>query len=147
MELQRIEPKIVYLVEPSIFCDFYNSNDINVPHPDSYFVFGSNLKGVHGAGAAKQARMDFGAQLGKGIGYTGRCFAIPTKDKKLKPLELYTIASYIEDFVEETKQLKNHFYVTPVGCGLAGFKNEQIAPLFKGCVNCYFPDTWKPWLG
>lgn len=146
MEQYYDEPKIRQLNRPELYNSFYWLNDINVPHPDSYFVFGSNLKGVHGAGAAKQARMDFGAQLGVGVGYTGKSYAIPTKDHKILPLDLDTIGFYIRDFVEETKRLRNHFYVTPVGCGLAGFKPDDIAPMFQGCVNCYFPYTWKTFL-
>ena len=106
MEQYYDEPKIRQLNRPELYNSFYWLNDINVPHPDSYFVFGSNLKGVHGAGAAKQARMDFGAQLGVGVGYTGKSYAIPTKDHKILPLDLDTIGFYIRDFVEETKRLK-----------------------------------------
>lgn len=143
MQFEIPTPKIRQLPRPEYYNNFYFLNDENVPHPNSYFVFGSNLKGIHGAGAAKQARMDFGAQLGVGEGYTGRSYAIPTKDRNLKVLDLDTIGFHIRKFVEETQKEKNHFYVTPIGCGLAGYEPEDIAPMFQGCVNCYFPYSWK----
>lgn len=95
------------------------------------FVFGSNLAGIHGKGAALTARMKFFAQEGRGIGRTGQCFAIPTKDRNLKTLPLDIIGDYVSYFlVYAITHPKLEFLVTPIGCGLAGYNPEQIAPMF-----------------
>lgn len=98
---------------------------------DEIFVFGSNLAGRHGAGAAKWARAVKGAQYGTGVGRTGDAYAIPTKDENLNVLPLDIVAHYMTLFIEYAlahPELK--FYLTPIGCGLAGYSPEQIAPLF-----------------
>ena len=112
------------------------------------FVFGSNLIGVHGAGAAKEARKTFSAELGVGVGMTGQSYAIPTKDKNIRTMPLDQIASYVKYFVQFTKNNPDiNFWVTRVGCGLAGYKDSQIAPMFKGCGNnCNMPDQWEEFL-
>lgn len=112
------------------------------------FVFGSNLAGIHGAGAAKFARMHLGAKLGIGKGFTGDCFAIPTKGATLKTLTLNEIKTYIKFFKEVVHlNYELQFYVTKIGCGLAGYKDSEIAPLFKGSSsNCSFHIDWKPFL-
>lgn len=108
------------------------------------FVFGSNLAGRHGAGAALFARKFFGAKYGCGVGPTGRAYAIPTKDLKLKTLPLESVKSYVKIFIEYAKanpQLT--FQVTRVGCGLAGYKDEDIAPFFTTAPNnCELPEEW-----
>lgn len=99
--------------------------------PNEIFVFGSNLAGRHGKGAALYARQHFGAQYGVGVGPTGRCYAIPTKDWYLKTLPLEFILEHVIQFIEYAKrhpELK--FLVTPIGTGLAGYTVEQIRPLF-----------------
>jgi len=99
------------------------------------FVFGSNEAGIHGAGAAKLARK-VGAKLGVGVGLSGNSYAIPTKDRNIVSLELNQIQEYVIDFlkfVEDNPQLE--FLVTEIGCGLAGFSKQQIAPLFKNAIN------------
>lgn len=121
--------------------------DRAVPNDDSIFVFGSNLRGIHGAGAAKEALKKFGAELGVGVGLKGRSYAIPTKGKNIETLSLKEIRSYIDQFVQFTlDHPEMHFFVTRVGCGLAGYEDRQIAPLFKGAVNCSFAEQWRPWL-
>lgn len=98
------------------------------------FVFGSNEMGIHGAGAAKLAMDKFRAKLGVGFGMTGSCFAIPTKDWEIIPLPLSAIEHYISRYVAYVKRkISNpwNYYVTRIGCGLAGFTPEQIAPMFK----------------
>lgn len=109
------------------------------------FVFGSNLAGRHGKGAALHARHKYGAEYGTGIGRTGNSYAIPTKDEKLNTLPIKKIQSFIEDFIEYAKDNKDlHFIVTRVGCGLAGYMDEQISPFFKDVPdNCSLPDEWK----
>lgn len=99
--------------------------------PNQIFVFGSNEAGRHGAGAAKTALDKFGAKWGVGVGLTGRTYAIPTKDLKVETLCLSNIAEYVKSFIlfaEENKDLE--FLVTEIGCGLAGYEPEDIAPLF-----------------
>jgi len=114
------------------------------------FVFGSNLAGRHGKGAALIAKQQYGAIQGQGIGLQGNSYAIPTKDEYLNVLHINTISKFIwEDFlpfVEAHPELE--FKITRIGCGLAGFKNEDIAPKFSGFpTNCYFDEGWLPWLG
>ena len=109
------------------------------------FVFGSNLAGRHGAGAAKTAREKYGAVYGVGEGHTGNSYAIPTKDENMRTRGLDAIQVSINTFMEYARANHElHFHVTQIGCGLAGYKPWQIAPLFKGApVNCILPDGWR----
>lgn len=109
------------------------------------FVFGSNLAGRHGKGAALYARNNHGAVYGVGRGRTGNAYAIPTKDADIRTLPLPTIKIYVEEFLEYARQNPDlSFQVTRIGCGLAGYKNHQIAPMFKGApINCILPEEWK----
>ena len=108
------------------------------------FVFGSNVAGRHGAGAALVAKQKFGAIYGEGFGLHGNSFAIPTKDHRLKTIDLKTVSDFIEKFNQfASDNPEMRFWVTAVGCGLAGYKKEQIAPLFKNNSNCSFPIEWK----
>ncbi len=108
-------------------------------------VFGSNLLGVHGAGAARDAHKLFGAQWGVGEGLTGQCYALPTKDFKIQTRTLYDIAESVQRFIlAASARPELTFIVTPVGCGLAGMRPEQIAPMFKNVPkNCVLPDEFK----
>lgn len=116
------------------------------PSKDQIFVFGSNLAGIHGAGAAALA-LDFGAEWGQGVGLFGQTYAIPTKDQNIVTLRLSKITPHIEAFVQFTKDHPElSFFVTRIGCGLAGYQDRQIAPLFKGAINCSFAEEWKEWL-
>lgn len=95
------------------------------------FVFGSNEAGIHGAGAAKLAWEEFGAELRVGFGETGRTFAIPTKDRRIETLPLPKIEAYVNKFIEHADQNPDKIYlVTEIGCGLAGYKPINIAPMF-----------------
>lgn len=101
------------------------------------FVFGSNLSGRHGAGAAKSA-MKWGAKYLQGIGLQGRCYGIPTKGNYplLPVLSLDIIKQHIDDFWLCVRDLSTlTFYITEIGCGLAGYKPEDIAPLFWNSPN------------
>lgn len=114
------------------------------------FVFGSNEGGWHGAGAAKFALEHRGAKLRVPFGQEGQSFAIPTKDETIKhTLKLPTIKAYVDEFIEEAKLHPEQSYqVTRIGCGLAGLKDEDIAPMFKDAPdNCWFDTAWEPWLG
>lgn len=99
--------------------------------PDEVFVFGSNLYGAHGGGAAWVAYRQFGAVMGQGVGLQGQSYAIPTMQGGVE-----TIKPYVDDFIKFAKlHPELFFYVTKIGCGIAGFRNEEIAPLFAEAVN------------
>lgn len=95
------------------------------------FVFGSNLAGRHGSGAAKTA-LTWGAKYGQAEGLQGRTYAIPTKDKNIsRTLTPEEIKPYVDNFIQFAKQNKHMtFLVTEIGCGLAGLTPKDIAPLF-----------------
>lgn len=123
--------------------------DRSVPTPGSkIFVFGSNLAGRHGAGAAKLALQKYGARYGVGAGAQGSSYAIPTKDFDIDTMPIERIKPYIDRFIKFTyEHPKLEFFVTRIGCGLAGYKDQDIAPLFKGCnTNCSFAEEWKPYI-
>jgi hypothetical protein len=100
------------------------------------FVFGSNLSGRHGKGAAKTA-LGWGAKYGQASGIQGRTYGIPTKDASIRrTLSIEEIKPFVDDFIEWAKYHSgNIFYVTEIGCGLAGLKPKEVAPLFKEAVN------------
>ena len=111
-----------------------------------YFVFGSNEAGRHGKGAALTAKNCFGAVYGQGEGEQGQSYAVPTKDASLRSLPLYTIAENVRLFIQHaTNHPHKQFAVSRVGCGLAGYKDEDIAPMFKGHPsNVYFLEkVWE----
>lgn len=109
------------------------------------FVFGSNLAGRHGAGAALIARKDWGAAIGIGIGRTGNAYAIPTKDRNIRTIPLKKIEPYIKEFITYAKDHPElTFLVTKVGCGLAGYLESDIYPMFQNApVNCVLPVGWR----
>jgi hypothetical protein len=109
------------------------------------FVFGSNLAGRHGKGAALEARQKHGAIYGEGIGLQGNSYAIPTKDRYLNTLELQDIRLYVDNFVMfAARHPEMEFNVTRIGCGLAGYTDADIAPMFKDAPeNCKLPDGWR----
>jgi hypothetical protein len=119
---------------------------ITVLAESEIFVFGSNLKGHHYGGAARIARNKFGAIHGQGIGLQGQSYAIPTMQGNID-----TIKPYVDEFIKfaiSHKEMK--FLVTKIGCGIAGFKVSEIAPLFYNCIeieNVYLPlefwDTYE----
>lgn len=105
----------------------YTPERIRELKKNEIFVFGSNLAGAHGGGAARMAYNRFGAVWGNGVGLQGQSYAIPTMQGGVD-----TIRPYVEDFIQfaqEHEQLT--FFVTRIGCGIAGFRDEDIAPLFK----------------
>lgn len=121
--------------------------DGTLPEIGEVFVFGSNLAGIHGAGAAKVAHEKYGALWGKGFGLYGMTYAIPTKGVMLGVLPLHFIKDYVDKFVSDSAYFEDRqYFVTRVGCGLAGYKDEQIAPLFKGAKNCSFAEEWRQFL-
>lgn len=119
--------------------------ELNKGIPMKIFVFGSNLAGRHGKGAALAAREQHGAVYGVGVGPTGNAYAIPTKDRSLRTLPLNVIQRHVMEFLayaQEHPQLQ--FNVTRVGCGLAGYTDPQIAPMFMNAPdNCELPEGWR----
>lgn len=101
------------------------------------FVFGSNLSGIHGAGAAKYALEKEGAVWGQGIGLQGNSYAIPTKNHKIQTMTLDEIRPHILDFLEHAKaNPQNVYMLTPIGCGLAGHSRQDIAQIL---FDAYVP--------
>jgi hypothetical protein len=117
------------------------SNHITTLQPNEIFVFGSNLAGMHGGGAARLAYQKFGAIWGQGVGLQGQSYGIPTMQGGVD-----TLKPYVDEFIEFAKthpQLK--FLVTEIGCGIAGFSVEEIAPLFEQAIeveNIYLPERF-----
>lgn len=110
------------------------------------FVFGSNLSGRHGKGAAKTA-LGWGAKWGQAAGLQGRTYGIPTKDASIRrTLTIEEIKPFVDEFIEFAKSRKDLiFLVTEIGCGLAGYKPKDIAPLFEEAVdveNIYLPERF-----
>lgn len=105
------------------------------------FVFGSNLEGAHGGGAALLAWQKFGAIWGQGVGLQGQSYGIPTMQGGVD-----TIKPYVDEFISFARHHpKLTFLVTRIGCGIAGFTNEEISPLFKeahGIENIVLPPGW-----
>ena len=124
MEQQRVTPEGITHLE---------KNEI--------FVFGSNLEGAHGGGAALMAYRKFGAVWGQGVGLQGQSYAIPTMQGGVE-----TIAPYVDEFIDFARQHPElTFLVTRVGCGIAGFLDEEIAPLFAEAhkvENIVLPLGW-----
>lgn len=122
--------------------------DGSAPLDGAVFVFGSNLSGYHGGGAARAAHKLYGAEWGVAEGHTGRCYAIPTVQHGIAgPLSLAEISGGVERFIayaEANPELS--FFVTRIGCGLAGHRDADIAPMFAVApINCSLPDTWAPY--
>lgn len=117
----------------------FTPENITFLKENEVFVFGSNEQGIHGRGAALTAKQLFNAQQGKGIGMTGDSYALPTCtwiNKALVPLNLNKIQEYANQFIDYAKNNSNKkFYLTKVGCNLAGYTPEQIAPLFAESIN------------
>lgn len=122
-------------------------NDGTLPTINDVFVFGSNLAGRHGAGDAKVA-MQFGAIYGVGSGRTGNSYGIPTKDKFILTLPLEQIRVSVDEFIKYAiTNSAETFFVTRIGCGLAGYSDSEIAPMFKNSTtNCSFPYEWKQYI-
>lgn len=114
-----------------------SSDNIESVQKKEVFVFGSNKKGWHGSGAAAYAAEHFGAQWGVGEGMTGYCYAIPTMEG------ITSFRKAVARFIKYAKSRPDRiFLVTKVGCGIAGYTVEQVAPMFRPCTkleNVYLP--------
>ena len=119
----------------------YTPERITELKPNDIFVFGSNLAGAHGGGAARLAYNRFGAIWGQGVGLQGQSYAIPTMQGGVE-----TIKPYVDEFINFAKTRPDlKFYVTQIGCGIAGFKAKEIAPLFHAAIdveNIILPDVF-----
>lgn len=114
-------------------CEKYTPDNITSLGRDEVFVFGSNLAGNHAGGAARVARKRFGAIMGQGVGMQGQSYAIPTMQGGVD-----TIKPYVDDFIKLAREWdQTTFYVTRIGCGIAGFKDSEIAPLFAEAMELY----------
>lgn len=106
--------------------------------PNEIFVFGSNLEGAHGGGAAATAYRHFGAIWGQGAGLQGNSYGIPTMHGGVE-----AIRPYVEEFIAFARSHPElHFLVTRVGCGIAGFRDKEIAPLFAKAAD--LENVWLP---
>lgn len=121
-------------------------NHISQLAANEIFVFGSNLDGHHYGGAARIANEKFGAIFGQGVGLQGQSYAIPTMQGGVE-----TIRPYVDEFIEFAKQHPElTFLVTRIGCGIAGFKDSEIAPLFRGAIgieNIALPQSFMDVIG
>ena len=121
----------------------YTPEAISELNSDEVFVFGSNLRGMHVGGAARVAFNRFGAVWGQGVGLQGQSYAIPTMQGGVE-----TIKPYVDQFIAFAKQHPElFFYVTRIGCGIAGFRDAEIAPLFAGAIglsNVCLPKSFMP---
>ena len=121
-------------------------NRISQLASNEIFVFGSNLQGHHYGGAARIAEEKFGAIFGQGVGLQGQSYAIPTMQGGVE-----TIRPYVDEFIEFAKQHPElTFLVTRIGCGIAGFKDSEIAPLFRGAIgieNIALPQSFMDVIG
>lgn len=138
----RVLPKFGY-ISISIFMERITPEMITELKPNEIFVFGSNLAGLHGGGAARTAMNKFGAVWGQGVGLQGQSYAIPTMHGGV-----HRIQPYVDEFIifaEEHPEM--NFLVTRIGCGIAGFKDEEISPLFvraRELENVWLPKSfWK----
>lgn len=140
MAIERLKEDVKYKelksIKKRISADFITELKEN-----EIFVFGSNLQGMHGGGAARIAYEKFGAIWGQGVGLQGQSYGIPTMHGGVE-----VIKPYVDEFIEFAKthpELK--FLVTRVGCGIAGFRDEEMAPLFekaKELENVYLPESF-----
>jgi hypothetical protein len=109
--------------------------------PNEIFVFGSNLSGMHGGGAALIAYRKFGAIWGQGVGLQGQSYGIPTMQGGVE-----SIKPYVDEFIDFAKAHSElTFLVTRIGCGIAGFTDSEIAPLFEAAhevENIVLPPGW-----
>ena len=151
---ETAETGIMYTTEAPMACnemDYSKISDmekkrttpefITELQPNEIFVFGSNLRGMHGGGAAYIAYRKFGAVMGQGVGLQGQSYAIPTMQGGVE-----TIKPYVDEFIAFAKAHQNMtFLVTRIGCGIAGFTDEEIAPLFeeaRNIDNIVLPPGW-----
>lgn len=123
--------------------------DGSAPSAGQVFVFGSNLSGIHGGGAARAAHQHYGAEWGVAEGLTGDSYALPTVQRGIAGLlSLAEISAAVDRFVAfAQRNPETQFFVTRVGCVLAGHRDSDIAPMFAGApLNCSLPQPWAQFI-
>jgi len=120
--------------------------DGSVPMLGEVFVFGSNAAGLHLGGAAQAAFKYYGAEWKVSSGRMGQSYAIPTVNVAVSaPILLAQIAASVAEFLTYAEQSPDRFFITRIGCGIAGHRDADIAPLFRDAPpNCSLPDVWRP---
>ena len=111
--------------------------DGTLPENGEIFVFGSNTRGLHSGGAAAVALNKFGAVLGNGVGYQGKSYAIATLDSAYEQLPIDLILQQVLALEDSVIGNGAKYFITRVGCGIAGFLDEEMARMFKGFLNLY----------
>jgi hypothetical protein len=113
--------------------------------PNEILVFGSNLRGAHAGGAARLAKDKFGAQEGVGEGLTGQCYAFPTLTANFSKVSRAALEASRDRFFAAARQHpEKTFLLTKVGCGIAGFTEDEIRPLFENApANVVLPEDWR----
>jgi len=124
---------------------------ITILEKNQIFVFGSNLSGYHLGGAAQAAYLNFGAKWGQAVGVQGNSYAIPTIDANVvRTLSTGEILTYVHEFMDWAGQFPEYdFLVTPIGCGIAGLKVYDVAPLFMEAYlykNIWLPESFWNYL-
>lgn len=126
---------------------------LTVLNRNDVVLIGTNESGIHGAGIADHAYKNWGAVMGQGFGAMGQCFGLPTKDWEIVSLDPHIINQYVQRYIVWTQLRQNKkrtHYVTQVGCGLAGFTPEEIAPMFAECIdmkNIWLPESFIDVIG
>lgn len=122
-----------------------SKSHVHKPDDSRIFVFGSNLLGIHGGGAAWYAKNKLGAVMGVAEGLTGDTYALPTCYRPGEPVTLEELRVYVDNFLNFASDNDDlQFFVSAVGCGIAGFNEDDVAPLFKNApVNCDLPPGWR----
>jgi hypothetical protein len=110
----------------------FTPDEITELEPYEVFVFGSNLRGNHFGGAAKLALLKFGAIMGQGEGLQGQSYAFPTLDKEMERIGWFDLEDYVDNLIEcALENPTKVFLLTKVGCGIAGFTEEEMIPYFQ----------------
>lgn len=127
---------------------YHNSHTYPDLATNHILVFPSNEAGLHSKGIPLIANCIFGAEFGVGLGVTGRCYAVPVRDRFIRPLSVNEIKRYVGMLKEYTHNRPDlRFWIMDIGTDKKEYKPHAIAPLFKGCnTNCNFPINWKPYL-
>lgn len=129
--LRAFEEEFGIATKPDRQTKLPTHDNITSLRPNQIFVFGSNLQGAHGGGAARAAYNHFGAIWGQGVGLQGQSYAIPTMQGPVS-----TIKPYVDEFIDFARRHPEYeFLVTRIGCGIAGFRDADMAPLFKEALE------------
>ena len=143
---QQMSPRETVGQDDTVSGRRFTPENIKSLNEGEIFVFGSNLQGAHGGGAAAAAVKYFGAIWGQGVGMQGQCYAIPTMHGGVD-----AIRPYVDEFIGYAKEHQDlTFLVTRIGCGIAGFRDEEMAPLFMECLtlpNVVLPKSFVDVIG